>query len=283
MVSVSYNKIWKWVTVDWTTLINFYGEDFNPTQPPFPSWWSSVWVTSSTTSFDLDWFQPWHEVWTGVIVLGSSSDYEAELYGDFERYDGSWSISWYFSWNMYISWWAKWAGYIYFWVDDDEIRPTYTKYRMHYYTQNWDVDVYSPEFTVTNLLIDSNTYNSGYLWVEWNHLCYIDGTWSGIEWYKHRIAYDSSYSSSVGSSNRGYIRLDSWDNLRIYYVDADWTKRRTYSSDARYDGNVNVGSNNKWYMWVADWGMEDWYGHLCFVAPNWSKRRILNWPPAWHT
>ena len=147
---------------------------------------------------------------------------------------------------------------------------------------NGQIDFYSPEFTVSNLSIDDDTYPSWYMRVEWSHLCYVDGIYNST-WYKHTIAYDSWYSSYVWSDKAGYIWLDSSDNSRIYYVDAAWTKRRTYNSSTRYWGNVNVWSSNKWFMRVSNWDMEDWYWHLCFVTPSWYKRRILNWPPRWYS
>ena len=278
-VSVEYNKIGKWIAADWSTLQVYYGADFNPSPFTRPSR-TSVTATNVATSFDLDWFQPWHEVWCWVFVLSANASYSGTLWGDFERYNWSWSFAWDFSWDLEIDSWTRWAAYMYFWVDEDEIRSWYSKYRIHYYTVDNTVNFYSPEFTISNLSIDSWEYRSWYLWVEWRHLCYTDAT-LGSRWYKHKIAYDNNYSTLLGGSE-WYIWLDENDNLRIYYVDEYWTKRRTYSSDYRYDGNVNVWSGKKWFMRVSDWDMEDGYGHLCFVAPNWSKRRILNWPPAWY-
>lgn len=278
--TVTYNRIWKWITDD-NGSYNIYGVDFNP-----DIWddWMLEWslsVKNSTTSFDLSNFQHWTEVWCSVVRIEFDSAYSGRLWGDFERYDWSWRYSWYFSWNRSGITWTD--IYMYFWVDDDEVRPWYTKYRIHYYSTDWVIDFYSPEFTISGLSFDSSLHDSWYMRVEWSHLCYTDAThWS--RGYKHIIAYDSSYSTSVWSDNKWYIRLDSSDNLRIYYVDRNWYRRRTYSSDTWYGWNRNVWSSNKWYMWVSNWSsQEDWYGYLCFIAPNWSKRRILNWPPAWYT
>lgn len=280
--TVVYNNIWKWVAIDWSTMQTFYGDDFNPTQFDRPDSRTTITATNETTSFDLVNFQQWHEVWCAVTQIEFDSDYSWYLWGDFERYSGGWwDYDWYYWWNIDSASW-QWF-YMYFWVDDDEIRPWYTKYRIHYNSADWVIDFYSPEFTVSNLSFDNSLHDSWYMRVEWSHLCYTDGThWS--RWYKHIIAYDGSYSSSVWSSNAWHIWLDEWDNLRIYYVDRNGYRRRTYSSDSRYWWNRNVWSSNKWYMWSSD-GSDaiDGYWHLCFVAPNWSKRRILNWPPVWYT
>lgn len=282
-VSVEYNKIWKWIAVDWVTMQTFYWEDFNPTPFVRPSSWSTASVTNATTSFDLSGFQPWHEVGCWVIMIKATEDLSGTLYWDFERYRSGWSTARYHSWYIDLTGWGEGAYYIYFWVDDDEVWTWYTKYRVHYYTMNGKVDSYSPEFTMSNLSIDDDTYSSWYMRVEWAHLCYVDGTYNST-WYKHTIAYDNSYSSYVWSDKAGYIWLDSSDNSRIYYVDKAWTKRRTYNSSTRYWGNVNVWSSNKWFIRVSNWwGMEDWYWHLCFVTQSGYKRRILNWPPRWYS
>lgn len=279
--TVTYNKIWKWVMIDWSTMQTFYWEDFNPSPFDRPVSFTTVTAKNVTTSFDLVNFQHWHEVWCGVIQLDFDADYEGYLWGDFERYDGSRSYDWYTWWDVGPGW--SFGAYIYFWVDDDEVRPWYTKYRIHYNSVDWVIDFYSPEFTVSNLSFDDSLHRAWFMRVEWSHLCYTDGThWT--RWYKHIIAYDGSYSTSVWSDNKWYIWLDSWDNTRIYYVDKNWYRRRTYSSNAWYGWNTNVWSGNRWYMRVSDWDdSSDWYGHLCFVAPNWSKRRILNWPTVWYT
>lgn len=287
MVSVAYNNIWKWIAVNWSTREVYYGADFNPT--PFSvSTWNSANVVDATTNFDLSDFQPWHEVWCWVIRVDSSSDYSNKLYGDFERYDTTWHTSRSFYWDFSIAWAGYWYWYIYFWVDYDEIWAWYSKYRIHYYTMDNTINFYSPEFTWDNLSIDSTQHRAWDIRVEWSHICYIDWTWSWTpsnkKWFKHKIAFDSSYSVNVWWENAWHIWLDDSNVLQIYYVDQAWTKRRTYPSRERYWGNVNVWSSNKWYMRVSSsWDAEEWYAHLCFIAPNWSKRRILNWPPIWYS
>lgn len=283
-IEVTYNKIWKWVAVDWATLQTFYGADFNP-NVNLPSSFTSITVVDETTSFNLSGFQPWHEVGCWVIRLDNtgSSDYTGYLRAYFYR-DNSWWSSWQYDYgNITIEAWWWWSGYIYFWVDYDEIWSWYSTYKIEYSLIRWGIIFDSPTFTQTWLSIDSTRYPSWYIRVEWANLCFIDGVqWT--TWYKHKIAFDSSYSTNVWSDNAWYIRLDDTDLLRIYYVDEFWNRRRTYPSRERYWGNVNVWSNNKWYMRVSSsWDAEEWYAHLCFIAPNWSKRRILNWPPIWYS
>ena len=295
-ITIAHNSIWKWVEVDGSTLFTFYWQDFNPDVPSYPSSFLYTDATQQTSTFDLSGFQPWHEVGCWVVdlrIYWPHSAYSNTLHADFERYDGSWDYDWSYSTSFTIkslpddAWEDEYKGYwlyMYFWVDTDEVWEWYSKYRIHWYTTNWDLDFYSPEFTVSHLSIDDTLHKAGYLWVEWYNLCYTDNTGSAVwqSWYgyKHKIAYDSWYSSYVWTENSGYIRLDDNNILQIYYVDADGNRRRTYASSARYGGNVNVWSENKWYMRVWWDTVAQWYGHLCFVAPNGSKRRILNWPPA---
>ena len=267
-------------------MYNFYGADFNPTNFVFPSW-NSVSSYQPTSNFDLTNFQPWHEVWCGVLSFAPEW-WTWRVYWDFYR-DGSYW--WRTRWDVNDGSAAERCVYIYFWVDKDEIRPWYSNYYVHYNSSDWVINFTSPTFTASNLSIDSTLHRSGYMWISWNHLCYTDNTWDEIwqYWwgYKHKIAYDSSYSTYVWTDKAWYIRLDTSDLLRIYYVDENWYRRRTYPSDAWYRPNesypdVNVWSDKSWYMRVWTWYAEYWYWHLCFIWPNWSKRRILNWPPAWY-
>lgn len=294
--SCAYIDVWKWLQFDWTDTWVLYGDDFNPTSQSVSSA-AHCTVYQATTSFNLSWFQPWHEVWACAIEVRRDWPWSAIAHQyywmDFERYDGSWSVAWhymdYLPWDEITSDQYSWGWMrCYFGVDKDEVRPWYSKYRVHWYATDWTWDYYSPEFTVSNLSIDSTLHPSWYLWIDGNNICYTDNTWDEIwqNWkgYKHRIAYDSWYSTYVGTEYSWFIRIDSSDTIRyqIRYVDWNWYLRRTYSSDPRYWWNVNVGSSNAGYMWVWVSDAEDWYGYLCFVAANGSKRRILNWPPVWY-
>ena len=287
--SISYNNTWKWVAIDWTTMQTFYGEDFNPNLFTFPSSRSSVSASWQTTSFDLSWFQVWNEVGVHVFEIQPSETTSWTIYSDFLRYDWSWwSTMWTTSWNWpfqvdYIYWY-----YSYWWVDDDEIRPWYTKYKCHIYWP-WSLDFYSPEFTVSNLSFDDTLHDPWYLWVEWSYLCYTDWiwweSWNWNKWYKHKIKYDSNFSEYVWTNYSWKIWLETDVVRRIYYVDQYWYKRRTYEASNWFGYPSwqwrNVGSDKKGKLrtpWVYDW-WEYWYWHLCFVNQWWYLMRILNWNP----
>ena len=277
----TYCKVWKWIDIDWSELFNFYGKDFNPNVPSVPGW-DTAWVTDQTSTFNLSWFQPWHEVWCCVAIFKNNdadNSRTQHLYADF--YQGtSGTPSWtYDAGNITVPAWWEWMMYAYFWVDDDEIRSWYSSYKVRWQMNDGAI---STTFSVSGLSIDATLHTAWQMWVDGTHLCYVDGThWT--RWYKHSIAYDSWYSEAVGSSHAGYIRLSDVNALSIYYVDEFGTKRRTYNSDVRYWGSQSVSSSKAGYMRVSDWNTQNWYWHLCFINKNGNKRRILNWPPAWYT
>ena len=282
-LAFTYVWVWKGVAIDGSLFQDYYWVDFNPTNNPRPSGWNTCTAESETSNFSLSWFQPWHEVWCAVFNLknNGSSTATSNVTGIFQRYDGSWSTSWTFQFDhLSLNAWEEQAWYIYFGVDDDEVRPWYSKYRVIFDCS--DDSITSNEFTVSWLSIDSSRHSSWHLWVEGEHLCYIDGTrWT--TWYKHSIAYDGNYSEYISTDKKWFIWLEENDYLSIYYITDTGRKRRTYGSDARYGWNVNVWTSKRWFMRVPTWWAEDWYWHLCYVWPNWSKRRVLNWPPTWHT
>lgn len=278
MAYLSYNSIWKWISIDWSLFFNFYGKDFNPTVPDFPSW-DTFKAYSATSTFNLSWFQPWHEVWcfiwnvttewaTGTLYVESS----LQAYRNWSR-----TTMWDYDWRYNTDWTSIWAWYMYFGVDYDEIRDYATQYRVVTNRELWSYweNGVINTFNVSNLSINSTLHTSWYLWVEGTHLCYTDATYSRSSWYKHTIAYDSSFS--WWSWTPWYIWIpDSSSDKAIHYIDANWVERRTYYSNAWYGGTSYAGS--PWYIWVWYWGMEDWYGYLCFIDYSWQKRRLLNWP-----
>lgn len=290
--SVSYMNIWKWLQFDWTDTWILYWDDFNPVDQSNYSA-DHCTVYQATSNFNLSWFQPWHEVWACAWEIRRDwpwDSYTQTYWMDFKR--GGTIVR---HRQYYVNWgsitedqYSRWWWWCYFWIDKDEIWA---------WDNNYEVEIYATDgtwsdsrsFTISNLSIDSSYHKSWYLWVDWAHLCYTDNTgdevWMNGYWFKHKIAYDSSYSTSVWSSNKWFIRLDDSDMLRIYYVDEYWNRRRTYPSrflPSTSDNPRTTSSSNKWYMWVWVNDMYQWYGHLCFVAYNWSIRRILNWPPAWY-
>lgn len=294
--SILSNSVWKWVQVDWTTIHTYYWDDFNPTNATRPSSFSSCWTTWTTTNFDLSWFQPWHEVWCAVWQFQFSNSYLWTLVQHFMRSSDwvHWENRWTF--ELPIDWWANhYSGwYIYFWVDDDEVRPWYTYYKVKYewsWTGLNDLREESPIFTVSNLSIDSTLHKSWYFRVQWSHLCYTDWTWWELwnrwYWYKHSIAYDGNFSEYVWTDYSWYVRLETDVVRRIYYVDEYWYKRRTYEARNWYNYPswqwYRPWDAVYWSIWCP-WDYDDadeWYWHLCFVNQWWYLMRILNWPPSW--
>lgn len=292
--SLNYMDVWKWLQFDGTDTWVLYWDDFNPAdQSNYDA--NHCTVYQATSNFNLSWFQPWHEVGACAWEIRRDwpwSSLSQTVRMDFKR-NGTrvrkkqYSINWSSITSDQYSWWRWWC---YFWIDKDEIWAWGTNYEIEIYPTDWTRWPYTKSFTVSNLSIDSSYHPSWYLWIDGVNLCYTDNTgdevWMNGYWFKHRIAYDSSYSTNVWSSNKWFMWLDDSDLLRIYYVDEFWNRRRTYPS--RFmptypnDDPATTSSSNKWYMWVWVYDMYEWYGHLCFVAPNWSIRRILNWPPAWY-
>lgn len=277
MSSLSYSKVWKWIAIDWSAFFTFYWKDFNPTVPAIPSGRNSATAYNETSSFNLSWFQPWHEVgcyvWNVDCTVNGSLYVEASL----QAYRGWWDTMWGYDWSFSASSWSVFMWYMYFWIDYDEIWDYATQYRI---LTNWSLGSDSGSwittpFSISGLNIDSTLHTSGYLRVEWANLCYTDASYSHNRGYKHTIAYDSWYTWWSGEA--WHIRLwTSSADKYIYYTDANWTVRRTYYSDARYWWTSYA--NNPWYIRVSDGDTEDGYAHLCFVDSTWQKRRLLNWP-----
>lgn len=281
-IEVTYLKTGKWVAVDGSLLQYYYWEDFNPINEQFPSSWNSVTAYEETTNFNLSGFQIWNEIWCTVCVVqntGSSSETMSSLSGIFQRYSWWWQTTWtYYFGSETLEPGGMYAAYLYYGIDDDEVRPWYTRYRVIFDSSAFSGT--SPEFTVSNLSFDSSLHPSWYLRLEWWNLCFTDAYYSSTRWYKHIINRDPSYWEYVWSGSKWHIWLPttSTDN-RIYYVDVDWYKRRTNSSQPRYDtGDAYAWSWAKWHIWVSDaWDMEWWAWHLCYVNSLWYKRRITNW------
>ena len=276
MSSLSYSKVWKWIAINWSEFFTFYWKDFNPTVPAIPTW-NTATVYNETSTFNLSGFQPWHEVgcyvWNVTCTTSGTLYVEATL----QSYRSWWQTEWSFDWEESPSSWDTWMWYMYFWVDYDEIRDYATSYRiltnrsLGSDSGSW---IATP-FSITWLNIDSTRHTSGYLRVEWTHLCYIDASYTHNSGYKHTIAYDSWFSGWTWEPGYIWIPNSSWDKA-IHYIDANGRERRTYYSDAWYWGTSYA--NNPGYIRVSDGDTEDGYAHLCFVDSTWQKRRLLNWP-----
>lgn len=294
-VTLTYREVWEWVAANGVELINYYWNDFNPTNPSLPSPLTSMAATNITSSFDLTNFQPWHEVWCAVFWLENDWDSAVSftLYWDFQRY-ANWSreTTWSFPWSDTIqpNWWYYY-WWMYFGVDDDEIRDWYTNYRIRWRWAAWWETIWPlyTAFTVYNLNIDSNLYTPWCLWIEWDHLCYTDSTWyeswhDGY-WYLHRIAYDSDYYIPVGTEYAWSIWFENqWITAmrRIYYVTEDWYLTRTYWYQQWYGTPSSPWTQYAWCIRVPTWDMQYWYWHLCYITADWEKLRVLNWPPVWY-
>lgn len=277
MASFTYWAVWKWVAVDWSTWYTFYGKDFNPNVPSFPSGWETIRCSDETSSFNLSWFQPWNEVWCYVWNVNTWW-VTWRLYVEFSLKRGG-STVWTYDQTFYTDSNPVWAWYVYFWVDDDEIwteSGSYTivfnrEFRPDWWSTEWESWL-TTNFIVTNLSFDDSLHKSWYLWVEWRYLCYTDAVW-GSRGYKHKINYDSY---TWWSWYPWYIRVPSWTSWYIYYTDEYWTVRRTHFGDERYGWSKYW---TRWYIYVSDGGYEDWYWYLCFVDGNWELRRMGNWTP----
>lgn len=287
-IDVDTCSLWKTLTSFWESY-TIFGKDFNPRQSDLPMWDPEM-TTSWETSYDLSWFQAWNEVCFCALVLYIDwlSGVEISYTMRFQKYVWWWQNAW---WTDSFTDSASYSGYWYsLWyyvgVDWDEIWTDATRYRFLYDISGWGVHTTtSAEFTVSWLSFDSSLHPAWYLRVQWTQLCFTDWTWgwtpSNKQWYKHIINIDSSYpATNVWSWNAWHIWLpDNSSDDHIYYVDANWYKRRTKASQTWWDEDyAYAGSNKKWYMWVSDGDVSSYgYGHLCYVNNAWYKRRICNW------
>lgn len=277
MSSLSYSKVWKWIAIDGSEFFTFYGKDFNPNVPSFPSWETAT-CYQETSSFNLTWFQPWNEVWCYVWNVNCTASGNLYVESSFQAYkNGSWTTTWDYDWSFSVDSGDLYMWYMYFWVDSDEIWDYATQYRIvtnRELWSEWNSNITS--FTVSNLSFDSNTHRSWYLRIEWNYLCYTDATYSWSTGYKHKINYDSY---TWWSWDPWYIRVPSWTTWYIYYTDAYGVVRRTHMADERYWGNYFPSWAREWSIRVSNGDYTEWYGYLCFIDGNWECRRMWNGTP----
>lgn len=287
-ITMHYIGTGKSLVYNWSVAYTIFWKDFNPRRsdiPDRPADFDTDARVSWETSFDLNWFQVGNEVcfclpifyitWLSWVTI----TYEMA----FQKYKNWWqNAGWTDSFTDTYSaeaYWKIWWYYV--GIDDDEIWTDATRYRFLFTATWWWVSrQFTAEFTVSNLSFDSTLHPSGYMWVDGLHLYFTDGThWSSG--YKHRINYDSSYTAvNVWTDGNSWcIWLpDSSNDNHIYYIDQYWYKRRTNTSQTWFDeNNQSAWSGNKWFMWVSNGGMNDWYGHLCYVNSVGFKRRITNW------
>ena len=290
-LTVTYNNIWEWLSVDWSVVFDVYWKMFDPNLPSVPSY-DEISVHNQTTSFNLLWFQPWLEVSLGLIEIANrtSSDIEWIAYCYMQqRIWGSWVTA--DSSEVYL-WWvdlpAESGGeyylqsfWVWMWVDPDEFRPWITQYR-YKWELAWDT-FYSPTITISNLSFDASAHPAGYLWVEWDNLCYVPPSYysgSSNTGYKHIIMEDYWYSGWSGDPWYIWIPSSSSDH-HIYYVTANWYVHRTKESYDWSGGSSYVWSGKSWYIRMtpstSSQPEQAWYNYLCYVDWGGYKRRMGVW------
>lgn len=290
-LTVIYNNIWKWLSVDWSVVFDVYWKMFDPNLPSVPSY-DEISVHNPTTSFNLLWFQPWLEVslWLIEIANRTSSyiEWVACCYMQ-QRIWGSWVTA--DSSEVYL-WWvdlpAESGGeyylqsfWVWMWVDPDEYRPWITEYR-YKWELAWDT-FYSPTVTISNLSFDTSAHPAWYLWVEWDNLCYVPPSYysgSSNTGYKHIIMEDYWYSGGSGDPWYIWIPSSSSDH-HIYYVTANGYVHRTKESYEWSGGSSPVWSGKSWYIRMtpstSSRPEQAWYNYLCYVDWGGYKRRMGVW------
>lgn len=290
-LTVIYNNIWKWLSVDWSVVFDVYWKMFDPNLPSVPSY-DEISVHNPTTSFNLLWFQPWLEVslWLIEIANRTSSYIEWVAYCYMQqRIWGSWVTA--DSSEVYL-WWvdlpAESGGeyylqsfWVWMWVDPDEYRPWITEYR-YKWELAWDT-FYSPTVTISNLSFDTSAHTAWYLWVEWDNLCYVPPSYysgSSNTGYKHIIMEDYWYSGGSGDPWYIWIPSSSSDH-HIYYVTANGYVHRTKESYEWSGGSSYVWSDKSWYIRMtpstSSRPEQAWYNYLCYVDWGGYKRRMGVW------
>lgn len=279
---VDYLDVWKWMNISGTLTYNFYWKMFNPNVNE-PTSWTSISVINSFSNVDLTWFQQWLEVWVACADIRNTWGSAQRAVLRFQQ-DRWWSYSKTF-WRStgYIQPWESWLIYMYRWVDPDEIRPSYTNYKVTVEVGDTWEEIWSKSFSISNLSFDTTPHPLWYLWVEWANLCYIPRSENyalQAWWFKHKIAPDTWYSwSNVWASKAGYIWIpSSSSDHHIYYVNEYGIVSRTKESYERYWWAVHVDGNKQWYIRIPSSTLaEDWYNYLCYIDWWWYKRRMWVW------
>lgn len=287
-------SMWKWIHWDGSFMVfwkMFQPYDWDDIVPSWDWAWEDLYVLDETTSFNLSWFQQWHEVFAVALLISnqSSSTTTFDLHLYFDQYAWWWwqtrDVWWDYYWES-IAWktssdtWANWYWF-WAWIDPDEIRPWITQYRLRLVFDSTLVRTIN--FTVSNLNFDDTVCNAWYMWVEWANLCYVPPcyySWSSTTGYKHRVQYDTGYSWATWQTPwMIWIPDDSTDH-HIYYVTSNWVVRRTKESYPRVPTS-SVGSSRRWHIRFTpstSWSPEEtWYNYLCYVDYGWYKRRLWTW------
>lgn len=287
-------SIWEWIywsgayPVYWKMFQPYDWDDIVPS-----SWnWEDIYTLNETTSFDCYWFQQWNEVFAWTILIsnqGSSSvSFHLDMYLD-QKINWSWQNPWtsnYDFWYKTIQWktddttWAWWWA---FWwgMDNDEIRPWISDYRLRLYADSRLLDTIY--FDAYNITFDDTVCNAGYMWVEWSNICYVPPcyySWSDTTWYKHRIQYDTWYSWATWQTPWMIWIPDDSSDWHIYYTTSNWVVRRTKETYPRVPTS-SVGSSRRWHIWMTPSTYysteETGYNYICYVDYAWRKRRLWVW------
>jgi len=274
-LTATYFQLWTGVDNQNGTTFEITGKDFNPSEPTSFFQWSAYRRTNAAPT-NLTGYRYWHEI--VVAVAERTNNTWAVITAELKiAFLMPWGNVWTYSFGSQTLaagwWWYTW--YSYAGIDYDEFETNWTGTIAMYA----DTDqLASTNITWSNYDTSWNSKHTGSewaLWIEWANIHYVD--WN---WYEHLIDNDASYSSFIWTSKSWYMRLDDGgDHRRIYYIDENWYKRRTYLADNWFWWSSSVGVSKKWYMWAP--AIEDanyWYTYLCFVWNNWYKYRIMNWP-----
>jgi hypothetical protein len=232
-------------------------------------------IISESYSYWLGGVNPWTEVLLGLVVLTWPL--------------ASWTLTTYWNWPEWIFWssWIAtptlWSGfYIWVWnwtgLRHWEIisNGNYTFVASH----SSGVSV-TRNFTISGIATNQmNRFPSGYFWVEWDTIAYVDGcTQDGSAGYgyKHRIPNDGW--SGWSGLTPGHIWIDSSDHWRLHFVDSSGVYRRTILGDYQwvtYDSGSlpqTPWSWSTWYIYVQDIYWFHWT-YLMFVWYDWKLYRL---------
>lgn len=277
-VTVIKKQLWKWIQDDNNSIImDIFWKDFNPRQPSGMFEWTldeaNIYLRNQTTSFNCSGLAMWHEVAIALFAIENTSGSAESGSLGFKRKKAS-DLLFESSNSYYLPNNTWWLIYSYIWIDRDEIQENWTDYKIEFYL-GWSLND-SITFTISNLSIDNTDRTPGYIWVEWNNIHYIDAT-KTYTWFEHIIAHDwSTYWSWL---TPWYIRVDTSNHWRLYYIDSSGYKRRTHLADdwswynTGWWDELPISWETPWFIRVSTWS----YGYLCFIWYDWKGYRIMNW------
>ena len=283
-----YNWLGKEVLNDWSTYYEVYGNMMGQTDPNVSSISYTKLRMSWESSYDLQWFQPWHTVLWYVAILASNQDSWSYNVTAYLQYNDGWT--WRSTWIYTPRSWTTSTNQVrkFFWqigIKNNEIWTTFwNQYRLYtkWYVWSYTWTDVIKNFTVSNMYFDDTIYSNPWtITVNWTNLVFVD-----IYWAKHIIAYDGNYSWWRPWTNYSwFIRLDPWTARRLYYVDEYWYVRRTYEASNWRNYTSwqwrQVSSSYRWSVWTWSSSDNSAARYLCFVNNSWYMMRLMNWNPNW--